>query len=796
MSSRISSGRLLAAVALVAALTLSWAGAAFAATPDPTLGLAALRTRLEASPSGTLDGYLKTVVRGSDIETIPVEVMAVSGDTPDSLILFVAKGDKIASFGGIVSGMSGSPIYVEDGGVDKVIGALSYGDMFTLGGSGLATPIESMLDLTTDYAPRVDMLSSPVFMSGRLIDRVVVSSDPASLKNVRAPGALVAKPLTAVFIGGLKPKGRTYSNLRASLEAAGLSVMPLDVPLSAGTSTFTTALDPGSSVAALATRGDIWVGGLGTVTWADEDRVLAFGHPAFFTGESDLYMCNAWVTGVWPSTYVPYKMGYPTAVRGTITQDRNAGIMGELGAPPAEAPLTASAVDTGSGDKATSAVYASSRFLDTRQFEGLPAAAGSIAAARLFDAISTAGSARTTTTVRVSDGTREYTVSMANLVDDALDVPSVVGNDAEWAVSSLLSVLDENVEQPHIISTNVQSAVSTTRAAARIVGLSLEEPLHEGDNEVTVSLLAYGVAATQTVETTLTLPEGTPLAGTITASGVLRSDMWWDEEDPTQIVERTTVADIVDDLNSQLPNNSVVVSFVAGGNDGSEGDPSLELDPPDAIEATASASWVVSGSADLQISQITARVAPALVSYRGSTALSGYITGPSDSATVEVYGRPFGSSTERLLASERAEFVSGEGFYYIYLPNLTGNTALRVHIDGGPGYSPAEATVSVRVRAKVSLSASALHIRYGRRVTLTARVSPRTAHGSVRFQYYDAGQRRWRTIGTKSLRTGSTYATAAVTWAPRWGNRRWRAIYSGDTHNVSAISPGLTTSAR
>ena len=39
--------------------------------------------------------------------------------------------------------MSGSPIFVDDGG-DKLVGALSYGNWFTLDGYGLATPIDAM----------------------------------------------------------------------------------------------------------------------------------------------------------------------------------------------------------------------------------------------------------------------------------------------------------------------------------------------------------------------------------------------------------------------------------------------------------------------------------------------------------------------------------------------------------------------------------------------------------------------------------------------------------------------------
>jgi len=801
MSSRIPSGRLVAAAALVAALTLSWAGAAFAgpagAVPEPTLDLVTLQSRLDASPTGTLAGYFKTVVRGSTIVTIPVNVLAVTGDTADSLILFEATGERIATYGGIVAGMSGSPIYVEDDGVDKVIGALSYGDSFTLGGTGLATPIESMLQLRTDYTPRVQVLSEPVLAAGRLVDRVVIASDPSALKSVASPTALVGRPLASVFIGGLDSGSRSYSSIKRSLEDSGLTVMQLDVPLSSGTSTFTTELVPGASVAALATRGDMWIGGVGTVTWADGDTVLAFGHPAFYTGDAALYMCNAWISGVWPSSYLPSKIGYPTAVRGTITQDRTAGIMGTAGDLPTESRFTARAIVSDSGHEGSGTVYVSSQLLeradDYGSMYGVPSAASYIALSRLpeFDQETASGSASTTTTIVVSDGTQEYTVRMVGMVDDSYDLGSAVGWDAERAVFALLDVINDGVATPpHIISANVEASVSTSRSNARVVGVSLEDPLHEGDNRVKVSLLAYGIAATQTVDTTITVPEGTPLAGTITASNAWASDDDWDEEpgEPEEPVGRDTTADIVDALNAELPANCLVVSFAP------EDPESLDAsDPLKAIESTETLPWVVNGTADAEVSQLTAECMPETVSYGGSAFVTGFITGPTKAVMVQVYGTRAGSSVETLIAEQPADKSDGELTYDIYLPALTANTALRVHIDGGTGYTPADAFTYVDVRAKVRLTASDLNIRFGRRVTFTARISPRTARGSVRFQYYDAGQRRWRTVATKSLRPGATYSTASAQWMPRWGKRKWRAVYGGDMRNVGSTSPSLTT---
>ena len=114
------------ALALVCALAvcLGAAAAAPAAPPEPTLTVAQLQALLDASPGGTLEGYFKTVLKGSDIVQIPVTVKStVPYSIPEgSLILFQAKGPAIEEIGGIAHGMSGSPLYVVGQGGDTLVG--------------------------------------------------------------------------------------------------------------------------------------------------------------------------------------------------------------------------------------------------------------------------------------------------------------------------------------------------------------------------------------------------------------------------------------------------------------------------------------------------------------------------------------------------------------------------------------------------------------------------------------------------------------------------------------------------
>jgi hypothetical protein len=770
------------------ALVLATAGVAFGATGDPILGLAGLQAKLDAR--GPVPGYFKTVVRGSEIVTIPIEVLALTGDTPgSSLIMFEASGPLIDHYGGIVSGMSGSPLYVQDEGMDKVIGALSYGDIFTLGGAGLATPIEPMIQLATDYSPRVEMLSSPVEMSGRMIDRVIISADPDALKNVSPRSAFVARSLSSVFIGGMPPASRAYKKLAKDLGARGLSVVAIAAPLASGASTFTTDLVPGSALGVLATRGDIWIGGLGTTTWVDGDTLVAFGHPAFYTGPASLYMCNAWVAGVWPSSYEPYKIGYPSVVRGTITQDRGAGIMGRLGAPPAETPITARVAN--GGREATAAAWVSSEMLDTGQVGYLANSVAYAAGAGLFDLPGTPGSADTTATVRLSVGGVESTVTLVDVMDSDLDIFSEIGYDADLAVNSIVGVLADGVEQPRILSIDVEASMTTHRRQATIAGVSLVEPLHEGDNRVNVSMLVNGIADTQTIETTLTVPEGAPLTGILSVQGTHSSR----GSDGFEIIEvasrlsgaatRKTVAQIVDELNTALPDNSFTITLTPG-------DPVGDFDFVAVSETTP---WVVDGNALATITELSADVSPYVVSYGGAAIVSGEVFGPSAPTTVSVYGIPEGSDTPILLARERALIEEGTLAYMATLDGLTRNTLIIVSVEGGADYTPATAESYVEVRAKILLTSSRYDVRFGRLVTLTARVLPKNSRGRVTFQYWESTHKRWRTIGFRYLHAAGSYAHAQIKWMPRWGARRVRAIYGGNFYNAGVTSRMITTRA-
>ncbi len=91
------------------------------------------------------------------------------------------------------------------------------------------------------------------------------------------------------------------------------------------------ALNPGDSVAGVLVSGDMSITGLGTVTYNDGKRVLAFGHPFFNLGPVDMPMSKGEVLMVLSSQFQPNKFANATEIVGALDQDRHSGIMGELG---------------------------------------------------------------------------------------------------------------------------------------------------------------------------------------------------------------------------------------------------------------------------------------------------------------------------------------------------------------------------------------------------------------------------------------------------------------------------------
>lgn len=312
----------------VLVLVLALAVPALGAPPPPIMPLA------EVKP-GTR-GIGKTVVYGQQVESFDFEVMDImqAGGGPvgvEKLIMFRMLGPMVERTGGSAAGMSGSPLYIKG----RLIGALSAAFTWQTPRRDivLGTPIEDMLKVLErrrlSGGLPVYRASRPHLIGGRLIDRVVVASDPLQarrLEAVSAPGLAVATPAVATFTRGLSPRADRI--LAELVRPMGHEVLQGH----GGRRDFTARpIVPGSSVGVQEIRGDIDFGGVCTVTTRIGDRVLVCGHPWENVGDVEYILTASEILTVIRTLPRPFKVSNLGQMIGVIEQDRGAALAGTLG---------------------------------------------------------------------------------------------------------------------------------------------------------------------------------------------------------------------------------------------------------------------------------------------------------------------------------------------------------------------------------------------------------------------------------------------------------------------------------
>jgi len=378
-------------------------------------------------------GYAKTVISGDTIETFPVEVLGVTGsDSMGYQILIRASGDVMERSGGIAQGMSGSPVYIDG----KLAGAIAYGAAFTDPHYCLLTPIQDMLDLLDKPEP-----------------------------HRAAAGTSLLPKGTPLLAGGFDPSG--ISLLREALGTFGLTVADTGV---SGNFSSAKPLEPGSSVGAALIQGDLTLGALGTVTWTDEQgRLLAFGHPFMKRGTANFFLTKTWVLASLPNLQAAYKVGNIGAAAGSVTQDRNAGIAGQIGRLPAFIPLFVSVTDT------TRSRNGSARVKIINDDQLAPALVASVLtsqAAKIADH-GVGGSARVLFDITARDSKGELLhISRENMFFDKAAVIKQLPTELQETVQVLLQ---NKLETVRITNIDVNVDASTDSLIAEIKKVAVEE---------------------------------------------------------------------------------------------------------------------------------------------------------------------------------------------------------------------------------------------------------------------------------------------------------------------------------
>lgn len=277
-----------------------------------------------------------TVSEGTEPEPFDVEVLGVLADgvAPGrDMIIVDTSSPAIDEAGGIWFGMSGSPVYADDG---RLIGAVSFGLSFGPSTVGGLTPAEDMMELL-DYPNGLERTAPrKVKVSGRLAHRVNQRSsgggDSATFTRLRAP----------LSVSGLGARG--FDVLSKAIRKEGDKYLPMT-----GTSSGAAApgaelgsVGAGDNFAAAMSYGDITFAGIGTTTLVCDGKSVAFGHPFSWSGKTELGANEATAHAVIKDFFGPYKLADITAPVGIVDQDRLAGIRALLGVAPDLRDLTSS----------------------------------------------------------------------------------------------------------------------------------------------------------------------------------------------------------------------------------------------------------------------------------------------------------------------------------------------------------------------------------------------------------------------------------------------------------------------
>lgn len=312
-------------------------------------------------------GYGLTVFAGTKPERFGVRAVAILRNfLPKQDIILIQSDDPRLVHSGIAQGMSGSPIYFDD----RLAGALAYGWGFAKDPIAGVTPIAAMTG-ELDRKPRTPADSPPAPTSSLPIgEGFHESAVPLQVSGLTAGAvAELAQSLSPFHLvpqqaGGSRGSKKTVTNKGARFE-------------------------PGGAIAVELIRGDISAVATGTVTAIAGDRVLAFGHPMFNSGQVSLPIATATIHTFMASLNTSFKLSSPLDEAGALSQDRQSGIIGDMRERVPMIPMKVAVHVAGRPDQHFDVEVARHRFLTPVLVSTVVGSAASASASDMAEAIIT-----------------------------------------------------------------------------------------------------------------------------------------------------------------------------------------------------------------------------------------------------------------------------------------------------------------------------------------------------------------------------------------------------------------------
>jgi SpoIVB peptidase S55 len=296
-----------------------------------------------------MHGRGRTVFSGERIDEFDVEILGVLENIgpKQSLILGRLSGGPLSKTG-VMQGMSGSPVFIEG----KLVGAVAMAFPFATDAIAGIRPIADMLRVSAAAAEPVQRASvslTDTDLTHLFPKPSQVSAGDARMIDIATPVSFGG--FTQAAIEQFAPQLRSLGlEPRQGVTAGGRVDPRMGDPA---------RLKPGSMISVQLMSGDMSVGADGTLTWIDGNKIYAFGHRFLAVGSTAMPFARAEVLTLLPNLNSSFKISTAKELMGTILQDRNSAVSGELGAQAATVPVSI-------------AVSRAGRRLDTYQMQMVP----------------------------------------------------------------------------------------------------------------------------------------------------------------------------------------------------------------------------------------------------------------------------------------------------------------------------------------------------------------------------------------------------------------------------------------
>ena len=490
-------------------------------------------SELTAGMQGTAYTVLDT---SGEIRTFPVEILGPmdGGKGAQRMIMARTSGELIEQVGGVLQGMSGSPVYVGD----RLVGALSAGVKDLSPYTFFITPIEDMTPLwsmpdvknqtnivTVDLVKEIEerkkaeekrrlrarekefekMSREERESEWRDMMAVLRGEQPEQAAEDTSAEAASETPAAEekayVFAQGFNTAGLRY--LQDNLPMKGTTLLPLG-GFGGNTNLHTrydAALTGGQAMGVAIVYGDFSVGATGTVTAVDGKNVLGFGHSFMHKGNVNYFMTDADVIGTIAGQSNGMKIANIGSVIGRINQDRETGVAGTLGTFPTSVPMQIHVKDNALGTEET---FGAQIAYDE---DFLPILSGSIAYAAMSRVSDSLGSS--TARVRFAIRTNAYEGGLferRNMYYSAADVGQVAVTELLQAMNLIVTNAEKESD---VIDVDVDVELDAGRETALLVSATPDKMTVKPGETVTFKTT---IRPYRKAEETLSIPYQVPKA--------------------------------------------------------------------------------------------------------------------------------------------------------------------------------------------------------------------------------------------------------------------------------------------